>query len=351
MATGLAGHFVAMAGNNAWSNHRLLGACKALTPEEFAAPRTGFFPSLRATLQPHPVGRHLLHRRAAARSDGAEALRRSAAGLRRRAPRSTTPRRASDRRLIAFCERQTEASLAEGLVLPRPNRTPPPTSVASILEHLFQHQIHHRGQAHAMLSSTPVKPPQLDEFFLAGEEHLRRDELLALGLPTTLMRPRSSFAGAAIEVSDLARSVAFHRLWLPMLGFRRVWASPDRVMWSRGYDHFVMRQAKDGVSYGPGALWLAVSAESRAQVDQVYRRAARRRGRDPAAAQGARLLRAGLLLGRLPRSRRRADRGRASLGRAARRWPTPSRCRCRVTASPWAATSSSRRPASRPIRR
>src|ERR1700730_8547647 len=31
-----------------------------------------------------------------------------------------------------------------------------------------------------------------------------------------------------------------------------------------------MRQAKDGVSYGPGALWLAVSAESRAQVDQIY---------------------------------------------------------------------------------
>ena len=71
-------------------------------------------------------------------------------------------------------------------------------------------------------------------------------------------------------MSDLARSVAFHRLWLPMLGFRRVWASPDRVMWSRGYDHFVMRQAKDGISYGPGALWLAVAAESRAQVDQVF---------------------------------------------------------------------------------
>src|SRR6185437_437725 len=39
--------------------------------------------------------------------------------------------RASDRRLLAFCERQTEASLGEGLVLPRPNRTPPPSSVAS----------------------------------------------------------------------------------------------------------------------------------------------------------------------------------------------------------------------------
>ncbi len=34
----------------------------------------------------------------------------------------------------------------------------------------------------AMLAGTAVKPPQLDEYFLAGEEHLRRDELLALGL-------------------------------------------------------------------------------------------------------------------------------------------------------------------------
>src|SRR5262245_66350176 len=84
------------------------------------------------------------------------------------------------------------------------------------------------------------------------------------------MRPRPTFAGAAIEVSDLGRSVAFHRLWLPMLGFRRVWAGPDRVMWSRGYDHFVMRQAKEGISYGPGALWLAVSAESRARAAQVF---------------------------------------------------------------------------------
>ncbi len=33
-----------------------------------------------------------------------------------------------------------------------------------------------------MLSGTSIKPPQLDEFFLAGEEHLRREELSALGL-------------------------------------------------------------------------------------------------------------------------------------------------------------------------
>ena len=49
MATGLVGHFVAMARNNAWANHRLLSACEALTAEEFAAPRVSFFPSLRPT--------------------------------------------------------------------------------------------------------------------------------------------------------------------------------------------------------------------------------------------------------------------------------------------------------------
>ena len=145
------------------------------------------------------------------------------------------------------------------------------------------------------------------------------------------MRPRSSFAGAAIEVSDLARSMAFHRLWLPMLGFHRVWASPDRVMWSRGYDHFVMRQAKDGVSYGPGALWLAVSAESRAQVDQVF---AELRDAGPRSCSSRRSS---------TTSRRATTRSAFAIPTACRSrsctagtscptWPMPSRCACPVTA-------------------
>jgi uncharacterized damage-inducible protein DinB len=181
--TALTDHFVAMARNNAWANHRLLTACEALTAEEFAAPRTSFFPSLRATFNHILVvdwyyidaleGLDALRHYSEPDPDFADA----------RAMRLAQT--ASDKRLIAFCERQTDASLAAGLALPRPNRTPPPTSVASILEHLFQHQIHHRGQAHAMLAGTRLAPPQLDEFFLAGEQDLRRDELRALGLPET----------------------------------------------------------------------------------------------------------------------------------------------------------------------
>ena len=52
-----------------------------------------------------------------------------------------------------------------------------------VLMHLFEHQIHHRGQAHAMLAGTRIAPPQLDEFFLADELPKRRAELEELGLP------------------------------------------------------------------------------------------------------------------------------------------------------------------------
>ena len=57
----------------------------------------------------------------------------------------------------------------------------PPERCDRLLMHLFQHDIHHRGQAHAMLSSTSVAPPQLDEFFPAEEAPLRAEEFAELG--------------------------------------------------------------------------------------------------------------------------------------------------------------------------
>jgi uncharacterized damage-inducible protein DinB len=54
-------------------------------------------------------------------------------------------------------------------------------SFTRILAHLFQHQIHHRGQAHAMLAGTAVAPPQLDEFFCSNEADLRAPDFAELG--------------------------------------------------------------------------------------------------------------------------------------------------------------------------
>jgi hypothetical protein len=55
MCVGLVQTHRAFAYNNAWANHRLLGACAELTQGEFEAERTGFFPR---RAQPHRSGVH-----------------------------------------------------------------------------------------------------------------------------------------------------------------------------------------------------------------------------------------------------------------------------------------------------
>jgi len=88
--------------------------------------------------------------------------------------------RAVDQRLIALCEALTDATLDGPVELPRHTGTYT-DQVSRILAHLFQHQIHHRGQAHAMLAGTDVAPPQLDEFFCANEADLRAADFAELG--------------------------------------------------------------------------------------------------------------------------------------------------------------------------
>lgn len=87
---------------------------------------------------------------------------------------------ASDRNLIAFCDRLEAGDLAREVRLDRGERGIDVETVGTVLPHLFVHQIHHRGQAHAMLAGTPVAPPQLDEFFLRVDAGLRAADVAAL---------------------------------------------------------------------------------------------------------------------------------------------------------------------------
>jgi uncharacterized damage-inducible protein DinB len=187
----LAQHFAAMAYNNAWANHRLLGAVARLTQAEFAAPRAGFFPSLKATLN-HIVTVDWFY---------LDALDRWRRGLppNREADRFFEPeepfeapaplaeaQREADRRLVELCVSLTDKDLEGAASVTRPGG-PVKEPLVRLLPHLFQHQIHHRGQAHSMLSGTAVAPPQLDEFFCANEAHLRAAELKALGYSEELI--------------------------------------------------------------------------------------------------------------------------------------------------------------------
>ena len=181
----LAHHFVTEAYNNAWANYRLHKACCELTREEFAAARTSFFPSIKATLN------HIL----TVDWYYLEMLERSRGGLppHEKPHRHFDPeepfddcaalaeaQRESDRKLIGYCEALGEDDLDGFVLIPRQAGLQR-DRVRRILAHLFEHQVHHRGQAHAMLAGTRVKPPQLDEFFCTGEASLRAADFAALG--------------------------------------------------------------------------------------------------------------------------------------------------------------------------
>ncbi len=91
-----------------------------------------------------------------------------------------TSQLASDQRLIDWCEAADDAALESVVEMDRDSFTQRDLA-RHVLMHLLTHQIHHRGQAHAMLAGTSVKSPQLDEFVMPSESHFRVDDLAALG--------------------------------------------------------------------------------------------------------------------------------------------------------------------------
>ncbi|SFU92719.1 DinB family protein [Pseudoduganella namucuonensis] len=181
----LSHHLLTEAYNNAWANHRLHKACAQLTQDEFQAARTGFFPSIKATLnhnltvdwfyidalerelrgaEPHPNYLSFFER---------DEPCANCAGLR-------AEQRDADRRLIDYCKQLKDEELGRYVTILRTGSVQRDRR-HRLLAHLFQHQTHHRGQAHAMLSGTRIAPPQLDEFYSAGEAGLRAQDFAELG--------------------------------------------------------------------------------------------------------------------------------------------------------------------------
>ncbi|ESY58155.1 MULTISPECIES: DinB family protein [unclassified Mesorhizobium] len=173
-------HFSRMAGNNLWSNDRLYRAVLALKPGEFEAERTSFFPSIKATLNHILAVDHLY-------LDFLEEGGVGAAAHDDYVPFDVpqalfAAQVAADRRLIAFCEKLSEADLDRQVITDRREDGMIPEKIGDILAHVFLHDIHHRGQVHAMLSGSSVAPPQLDEFLLDYDLKVRREEVVRLGL-------------------------------------------------------------------------------------------------------------------------------------------------------------------------
>ena len=157
--------YLLMAKNNAWANETFFEAIKDLTIDKFKSKQPGFFPSLCATLN-HTYEVDLFY---------TDALLLGGIGLAVfdrvvvENPKILTQEQArADARLIHFCEVATPQALAEQRSFVR-NGNSVQETVEAILLHLFQHQIHHRGQAHVQLQTAGISPPQLDEFHLDFE--------------------------------------------------------------------------------------------------------------------------------------------------------------------------------------
>jgi uncharacterized damage-inducible protein DinB len=182
-----------MARNNAWSNLRLLRACGRLSHADLVAPRTSFFPTIQLTLI------HILQVDAYY-LDGLEGVGRGRAVLADelafpRLPDLAAAQAASDARLVRFCDALDPQALERTVSLDRGAEGVTHERTHDVLAHLFVHQIHHRGQVHAMLAGTSVAPPQLDEFFLAYDAPRRARDLAELGLPVPATPPSQRAAG------------------------------------------------------------------------------------------------------------------------------------------------------------
>ena len=177
-------YLLAQAYNNAWANHRLLRACGKLSAEELTAPRTSFFPSIIHTLNHILTVDWLYISALEGNCIGAAAFEPEIpfvhfADLNRE-------QHAADRRLIDHCRQMVAETVMQEVRIPRDDHVQVETA-DRVLLHLFQHQIHHRGQVHAMLSGTSVPPPQLDEFFAADEEKLRKQDFAELNFTEAMI--------------------------------------------------------------------------------------------------------------------------------------------------------------------
>jgi uncharacterized damage-inducible protein DinB len=173
--------FKVQAYNNAWANLRIGKACASLPNPEMAKPRTGFFPSIIATLNHILIADWFYVSAFEGQSMGLDAFARMIPfpDLRQ----LIAEQRKVDERLIAVCHDPIKSADSAVVEMKRGDTVVTERFDRAFL-HLVQHQIHHRGQVHCMLSGTSAAPPQLDEFFMSGsvDKARRVDDLEQLGI-------------------------------------------------------------------------------------------------------------------------------------------------------------------------
>jgi uncharacterized damage-inducible protein DinB len=146
-----------MARYNAWANERLYGMAATLSDEAFKRDVGVFFKSLHGTLNHLLVADRIWMRRLT--GEGEHPNRLDAILFEDLAPLQAA-RVAEDQRILRYVEGLPAAEFERPLefrTLKGASMTQP---IGELLAHVFNHQTHHRGQAHAILTQVGVLEPE-----------------------------------------------------------------------------------------------------------------------------------------------------------------------------------------------
>jgi len=160
-------HFPLMARFNTWVNERLYESVAQLSDDEYQLERGAFFGSIHNTLNHLLVVDRLWTGRIKGVDQGIssldEILYKDFASLR-------VARRREDERLTELVEGLSEKQLQRPVTYRRIiGDGVEEARVDHILLTLFNHQAHHRGQVHTMLTQAGVTPPPLDVILFLDE--------------------------------------------------------------------------------------------------------------------------------------------------------------------------------------
>jgi len=162
-----AASFQRLARYNTWANRRLYEACGSLSREDYVAPRPSFFGSIQRTLNHLLVGDRVWMGRFEGPPAGISSLDQV---LHEEFPALRAARVAEDERIERWTRRLDEAALGGELAYTNMAGEAKRSPLRWAVAHFFNHQTHHRGQAHCLLSATPVPPPPLDLLYFLPED-------------------------------------------------------------------------------------------------------------------------------------------------------------------------------------
>ncbi|MDZ5696305.1 DinB family protein [Chelativorans sp. M5D2P16] len=165
-------HFEMMAAYNRWANGILYDAAAGLEPEEYTRDVGAFFRSMMGTLNHILVADRIWMQRFTGEGNAPASLD---AIVHSALPALRLAREAEDARIIEWIAGLDEKGLQGRFTyVTVVNPRTVSQRLAPALTHLFNHQTHHRGQAHMILSVLGAEPPALDLIYFhrtpAGRE-------------------------------------------------------------------------------------------------------------------------------------------------------------------------------------